>query len=153
VQSGEEALALLGAEPFDVVLTDLHMPQMDGLALTRAIRERTGLNRSFPWWPSAAPTARRTWRPAARRGCGPASASPSIPAAVSGDRGSLRWDGPRPPIAPGSPDPEQRSVAAAGARGSFSSHSQTTSGVQPEAASASAVRASRARLRSILDVQ
>jgi CheY-like chemotaxis protein len=48
VESGEEALALLDMEPFDVVLSDLHMPGMNGLALTRAIRERTGLNRSVP---------------------------------------------------------------------------------------------------------
>jgi CheY-like chemotaxis protein len=48
VETGEEALALLDAEPFDVVLSDLHMPGMNGLALTRAIRERTGLNRSVP---------------------------------------------------------------------------------------------------------
>jgi CheY-like chemotaxis protein/two-component sensor histidine kinase len=46
--SAEEALALLGAEPFDVVVTDVNMPSMNGLQLTRAIRERVGLNRSVP---------------------------------------------------------------------------------------------------------
>jgi CheY-like chemotaxis protein len=35
---GLEALARLGQERFDVVLTDIQMPRMDGLALLRAIR-------------------------------------------------------------------------------------------------------------------
>ncbi len=40
VQDGEEALALLDAEPFDVVLMDGRMPRMSGIEATRAIRER-----------------------------------------------------------------------------------------------------------------
>lgn len=39
-QDGEEALQALEAEPADLVITDLYMPQMDGLTLLRAIRER-----------------------------------------------------------------------------------------------------------------
>lgn len=39
-QNGEEALQALEAEPADLVITDLYMPQMDGLTLLRAIRER-----------------------------------------------------------------------------------------------------------------
>jgi DNA-binding NtrC family response regulator len=37
---GEAALGLLGADSFDVVLTDLKMPVMDGMGLLRAIHER-----------------------------------------------------------------------------------------------------------------
>ncbi|NTV94607.1 MAG: sigma-54-dependent Fis family transcriptional regulator [Thiobacillus sp.] len=37
---GEEACALLGRERFDVVLTDLKMPGVDGLAVVRCCRER-----------------------------------------------------------------------------------------------------------------
>lgn len=36
---GEEALALVGREPFDVALLDLKMPGMDGLMLFREIRK------------------------------------------------------------------------------------------------------------------
>jgi two-component system sensor histidine kinase EvgS len=36
--NGQEALALLSRSRFDLVLTDCHMPGMDGYALTRAIR-------------------------------------------------------------------------------------------------------------------
>lgn len=39
---GHEALAMLGAESFDAVLMDCHMPGMDGFAATRAIRESPG---------------------------------------------------------------------------------------------------------------
>src|SRR5437879_10477295 len=37
---GEAALARLGAASFDVVLTDLKMPVMDGMALLRAMHDR-----------------------------------------------------------------------------------------------------------------
>ena len=37
--NGSEALDRLGADSFDLVITDLAMPVMDGVALTRAIRE------------------------------------------------------------------------------------------------------------------
>jgi CheY-like chemotaxis protein/HPt (histidine-containing phosphotransfer) domain-containing protein len=37
-ENGEKALEMLRAGRFDMVLTDCHMPRMDGVALTRAIR-------------------------------------------------------------------------------------------------------------------
>ena len=38
VESGEPALEALSANPADLVVTDLDMPGMDGLALCRAVR-------------------------------------------------------------------------------------------------------------------
>ena len=38
-ENGREALVKLGEESFDVVLTDVRMPELDGLALLRAIEE------------------------------------------------------------------------------------------------------------------
>jgi two-component system chemotaxis sensor kinase CheA len=40
---GEEALARLSEEPFDLVLTDVEMPRRDGFSLTEAIRAQPGL--------------------------------------------------------------------------------------------------------------
>lgn len=40
VISGEEALAKIGAEPPDVVISDLRMPGMDGAALLELVRDR-----------------------------------------------------------------------------------------------------------------
>jgi len=37
--SGPEALALLQAQHFDVALVDMVMPDMDGMALTRCVRQ------------------------------------------------------------------------------------------------------------------
>ena len=41
-ENGQEALELLAREPFDVVLLDYHMPILDGLATTEAIRKLDG---------------------------------------------------------------------------------------------------------------
>ena len=40
--SGAEAVALYERERFDLILMDVHMPELDGLAATRAIRHREG---------------------------------------------------------------------------------------------------------------
>ena len=44
-QDGEEALAILNKETFDLVITDLMMPKMDGHELLRAVKQ------SFPQLP------------------------------------------------------------------------------------------------------
>ena len=47
-ENGEEALQLLVRQPFDVVLLDYHMPVLDGLATTEAIRLLAGETAQIP---------------------------------------------------------------------------------------------------------
>lgn len=37
-EDGEAAVRLLGAKPFDLIITDLNMPKMDGFALVEHVR-------------------------------------------------------------------------------------------------------------------
>jgi CheY-like chemotaxis protein len=40
VSNGREALALAGQGAFDLMLLDVHMPELDGIEVVRGIRER-----------------------------------------------------------------------------------------------------------------
>jgi len=46
--SPEEALELLEREAFDIIFTDIHMPEMSGFDVLREIRLRKGPNRGAP---------------------------------------------------------------------------------------------------------
>ena len=47
-ENGQEAVTLAAQQPFDAILMDVHMPVMDGLAATRAIRVGGGVNGKTP---------------------------------------------------------------------------------------------------------
>jgi CheY-like chemotaxis protein len=48
VKSGNEAMARSAGEHFDLILMDLNMPDMDGFAATKLIRQRAGQGRRVP---------------------------------------------------------------------------------------------------------
>jgi CheY-like chemotaxis protein len=47
VNNGQEAVSLVRVEDFDLILMDVHMPVMDGLAATREIRTLPGTKRPY----------------------------------------------------------------------------------------------------------
>lgn len=46
--NGVEALAHLGRDRFDLALLDYHMPELDGLGTTEALRQTVGVNQHIP---------------------------------------------------------------------------------------------------------
>lgn len=42
--NGEQALSLIHCHPFDLILTDISMPERDGLSLLKAVREELALS-------------------------------------------------------------------------------------------------------------
>ena len=48
VENGREAIEAAGAQAFDLILMDIRMPIVDGLAATKAIRQGQGPNRETP---------------------------------------------------------------------------------------------------------
>ncbi len=61
--NGLEALAAVNQIPYDTILMDVHMPEMDGLEATRRIRELTELDRR-PWIVAMTASAMETDRQA-----------------------------------------------------------------------------------------
>ena len=57
VVNGEEALAALQQQRYDLVLMDCQMPEMDGLTATREIRKRETVGHHFGRLPVVALTA------------------------------------------------------------------------------------------------
>lgn len=45
---GEEAIEAFGAHPYDLVLMDINMPKMNGIAAMQHIRERGGTGATIP---------------------------------------------------------------------------------------------------------
>ena len=79
-RNGTEALAAIDQTPFDLILLDIMMPDVDGLQVCRQLRARPdrALPKSFSFRPKAAkPTCKKATRP------GPTSTSPSPSAPAS----------------------------------------------------------------------
>ena len=45
---GESAMARIGAEPFDAIVTDVSMPRMNGIEFLRAVRENVKVKGAAP---------------------------------------------------------------------------------------------------------
>ncbi len=80
--SAEDALELLGAEPFDVVLMDVYMPDMDGREATRRLRATPGPNQATPVIAITASATSRDWEACQAAGMTAHVAKPIDPAAL-----------------------------------------------------------------------
>ena len=78
-ESGEEALALLNAEIFDVVLMDVYMPGMDGREATRTLRAASGPNRNVPVIAVTASATPKDWEACVAAGMNAHVAKPIDP--------------------------------------------------------------------------
>ncbi|ATQ41183.1 hybrid sensor histidine kinase/response regulator [Caulobacter mirabilis] len=78
--SGEEALARLAVEPFDLVLMDVYMPDMDGREATRQLRASAGPNRDIPVIAITASATERDWEACREAGMTGHVAKPIEPA-------------------------------------------------------------------------
>ena len=64
---GMEALRLLGAKKYDIVLMDLNMPGVDGFAVLQALSAKPGPNRDTPVYVVTADTTDRARASALKR--------------------------------------------------------------------------------------
>lgn len=78
--SGEEALARLAIEPFDLVLMDVYMPDMDGRETTRRLRAAKGPNQDIPVIAITASSTERDWEACREAGMTGHVAKPIEPA-------------------------------------------------------------------------
>lgn len=78
--SAEEGLEHLAREPFDVVLMDVYMPDMDGREATRLLRSRAGPNQSTPVVAITASATERDWQACREAGMNGHVAKPIEPA-------------------------------------------------------------------------
>ncbi|MDB5468771.1 MAG: hybrid sensor histidine kinase/response regulator, partial [Caulobacter sp.] len=80
--SAEEALEVLAREPFDVVMMDVYMPDMDGREATRRLRAVAGPNRSTPVIAVTASATAKDWEACLAAGMTGHVAKPIDPAAL-----------------------------------------------------------------------
>ena len=78
--SAEEGLERLAREPFDVVLMDVYMPDMDGREATRLLRSREGPNRDVAVIAITASATERDWQACREAGMTGHVAKPIEPA-------------------------------------------------------------------------
>lgn len=78
--SAEEALERLAIEPFDVVLMDVYMPDMDGRQATRELRAMNGPNQQVPVIAITASATARDWEACLAAGMTDHVAKPIEPA-------------------------------------------------------------------------
>lgn len=80
--SAEEGLERLAREPFDVVLMDVYMPDMDGREATRRLRATAGPNQTVPVIAITASATERDWEACRAAGMNGHVAKPIDPAAL-----------------------------------------------------------------------